>query len=475
MTAGLELDRRPSRWSNRLSVPSSTITSVSMGRGPTHEAPVPVSELVLSMCCDRPMTAPSRHVLTGLDEVRFGRGDAKMTRDARRLTLRIPDPRMSSDHGRLVRDGAAWRLDDPSSKNGCILNGELTRTEVLGDGDVLELGHTFFLFRLAAAAPGAPDLDADALTPPAPDLATFAGGLAESYARLARVADTDVPVLVFGETGTGKELVARAVHALSARKGPFVAVNCGALPETLVEAELFGAKRGAFSGATADRPGLVRGADGGTLFLDEIAELRASSQAAFLRVLQEREVMPLGDTRAQKVDVRFVAATHRKLDDLVQSGGFRRDLYARLFGFTIELPPLRARREDLGLLVRALLARRPGGVSASFTPAAARMLHAYDWPLNVRELEKVLASAVALAKGRAIDVADLPDVVRTPPAPSSAATSSSGDDALKAKLVALLETHRGNIAAVARAVGKDRMQVHRWVRRFAIDLDAFRR
>src|SRR5439155_2272321 len=133
------------------------------------------------------------------------------------------------------------------------------------------------------------------------------------YSRLARVADTDVPVLVFGETGTGKELVARALHQLSQRRGPFVAVNCGALPETLVEAELFGARRGAFSGATADRPGLVRGADGGTLFLDEIAELRATSQAAFLRVLQEREVHAIGDTRPVKDDVRFCSAQHRDL------------------------------------------------------------------------------------------------------------------------------------------------------------------
>jgi transcriptional regulator with PAS, ATPase and Fis domain len=439
---------------------------------------VPVAQLILSLHCDRPSAPPSRHVLSGLDEVRFGRGDAQAVRTGRKLVLRVPDPRMSSEHGRLVRDGDVWRLDDPSSKNGCILNGALTREDVLGDGDVLELGHTFFLFRLAAAAPGGADLSSDALAAPAPDLATFAGGLAESYARLVRVAATDVPILIFGETGTGKELVARAVHALSSRRGPFVAVNCGALPETLVEAELFGAKRGSFSGATADRPGLVRGADGGTLFLDEIAELRASSQAAFLRVLQEHEVTPIGETRAVKVDVRVCAATHRALDDMVKAGAFRRDLYARLFGFTIELPPLRARREDLGLLVRALLARRPGGKDASFTPAAARLLHAYDWPHNVRELEKALASAVALAEGRAIDESDLPDAVRAGPSAGGANASggaSSDDDALRVKLVSLLEAHKGNVAAVARAVGKDRMQIHRWVRRLAIDLATFRR
>ncbi|MCE9576501.1 MAG: sigma 54-interacting transcriptional regulator [Deltaproteobacteria bacterium] len=450
-----------------------------MGRGTNAEAPMPVPQLVLSMRCDQPTAAPSRHRLDGLDEVRFGRGPALVERDvrARRLTIRLPDPRMSSDHGRLVREGDTWVLDDPASKNGCVWNGTLTRRELLGDGDVLELGHTFFLMRVASPAPGAPDLDALALAPAAPELVTFAGGLAESYARLARVGPTDVPVLIVGETGTGKELVARAVHTLSGRRGPFVAVNCGALPETLVEAELFGARKGAFSGATGDRPGLVRGADGGTLFLDEIAELRASSQAAFLRVLQEHEVLPLGETRAIKVDVRFCAATHRHLDDMVKAGGFRDDLYARLYGYTIELPPLRARREDLGLLVRALLLRRPGGERATFTPAAVRLLFAHDWPHNVRELEKTLAAAVALADGRAIDVGDLGDLARRVATARPVATTAplTGDDALRARLRALLETHQGNIAAVARAIGKDRMQIHRWARRLAIDLDAYRR
>jgi DNA-binding NtrC family response regulator len=440
---------------------------------PSEATSLPVAQLILSMHCDRPMTAPSRHVLAGLDELRFGRGPARVHRDSttRRLTLNIPDPRMSAHHGRLVRQGTAWAIDDATSKNGCVLNGAPVRQGVLGDGDLLELGHTMFVFRVAPAPPGPADATADELAQAGAELATFSADLAAALDRLMRIAGSDVPVLLLGETGTGKELFARALHTRSGRPGSFVAVNCGALPEALVEAELFGAGGGASPGGGADPLGLVRDADRGTIFLDEIAELRAGAQAALLRVLTEHEVMTPGEARPIKVDVRFCAATHRTLDDPVDSGGLRRDLYARLFGFTIELPPLRRRREDLGLLARALLARHPGGEHARFTPSAARLLHHHDWPDNVRQLERALGPTIALAEGRAIDAADL--ALGRAPLPTR--PEIEGDDALRTRLVTLLELHRGNIAAVARAFDQDRMQIHRWVRRFALDLEAFRR
>jgi transcriptional regulator with PAS, ATPase and Fis domain len=284
-------------------------------------------------------------------------------------------------------------------------------------------------------------------------------------------------ILVGGESGTGKELIARAVHTLSGRSGKFVAVNCGSLPETLAEAELFGYRRGAFSGAVAERTGYLRAADGGTVFLDEIADLRPPSQAALLRVLQERQVVPLGDERPVPLDVRFCAATHRSLPELVATERFRGDLHARLLGFELQLPPLRDRREDLGLLLRALLRRR--GQAATLTAAAARRLFAYPWPYNIRELEQALGAALALAGDQPIDRPHLPAAL----AEQSAHTPASGNRrplredevAQRAELVRLLSLHRGNVAAVGRAMGKGRQQIHRWLDRYELDLEAFRR
>jgi transcriptional regulator with GAF, ATPase, and Fis domain len=431
------------------------------------------------------MRAPSRHLLTDIDVVWLTRGDAAATRDVhdglRRLRLCIPDRWMSASHARLLRAQERWMLDDPDSKNGCLVNGLATRRTAIADGDLIELGHTALLFREAPIPDRClPDGQAVPITGESGPC-TFVAELATSFAALGRVAPTDVPVLLLGETGTGKEVVALALHALSQRRGAFVAINCGALPSTLVEAELFGYRRGSFSGAQADHPGLVRSAEGGTLFLDEIGDLAPSSQAALLRVLQEREVVPLGEVRPIKVDVRLCAATHRDLAAMVEEGTFRRDLYSRLVGLIVELPPLRRRREDLGLLIRALLPRIPGGQDARFRSAAGRRLFFYDWPLNVRELERCLASAVALAGDETIAVDHLPEPVRgsTAPVPASAPPmrlqQRRDPESLRRELVELLTRHGGNVAAVARAMATGRMQIHRWARRLGIDLDAYRR
>jgi transcriptional regulator of acetoin/glycerol metabolism len=437
-----------------------------------------VARLVFLASADDLAMPSSSHVLDGLDEVRFVRGPRAATRAARSLVLASPDRRMSSVNGALVRRGDRWVLDDPASKNGAVVDGIVTRRQVLRDGTILELGHSFFVFRQSRLTAIPPHLegDVDQLPSGPPGMATFAPLLAAQMAALPRLAASLIPILVRGETGTGKELVARAVHALAQRPGPFVAVNCGALPAALIGSELFGHRRGAFSGALTDRKGLIRNADGGTLFLDEIAELDLPAQAALLRVLQEREVQAVGEDRPVKVDVRVVAATHRDFAAAIAEGTFRLDLYARIAGHEITLLPLRERREDLGLLLRDLLARhadRPLGIAV----AALRALVRCDWPRNVRELEQTIATAAKLADAT-IEPAHLPDSVRAPtPAPAVApaqAALGDRDDDLRAQITAALAEHGGNIVAVSKALGKRRTTIYKWVKRFAIDLDAFR-
>ncbi len=364
----------------------------------------------------------------------------------------------------------------------------------LDDGDVLEVGRTFLVVRRSFEAPGPADLDAGRGGWPSPLLATMSPGLAAEFARVAEAAPARVPVLVSGETGTGKELVARALHALSGRGGAFVAVNCGALPDALVEAELFGHKKGAFSGANEDRPGLMRSADGGTLLLDEVAELSARAQAALLRALQEREVRPVGGVAATPVDVRVVAATHRDLDDAAERGEFRADLLARLDGLRVALPPLRERREDLGLLVRALLERHAQGrAELRLAPAGARALFASPWPRNVRELERAIEAALPFVKDGVLALPSAKEGVLAPERPSSPPprpSSPPGEPppaprgrrprqeeqrrARRELLRGLLAEHRGNVAAVARALGKDRAEVHRMIKAVGLDAEDFR-
>jgi DNA-binding NtrC family response regulator len=342
---------------------------------------------------------------------------------------------------------------------------------VLLDGDLIELGHTLLLYRDAVpvTAPDVADLDGAVSQ-------TFVAGLADALDAMAKIARTGVSVTLLGDTGTGKEVVARALHAQSGRAGAFIPVNCGALPSNLVEAMLFGHRKGAFSGATDDRLGLVRSADKGTLFLDEIGDLPLQSQTAFLRVLQEQEVTPVGDSRPIKVDFRLVAATHRTLTELVEQGGFRDDLYARMSGLTVRLPRLEHRREDLGLLVGALLRKHGEAASPSLHMRAARALYRHGWPLNVRELEKALSTALAVAGGGAIRLEHLPEALRAEEAPASARTGTPTEaERLRDELVALLRQHDGNVAAVAKTMGKGRMQIHRWMKRFDLEVARFRK
>ena len=424
--------------------------------------------------------------LDEIDEVTLGRGElgAATERDGGPLRLRLsfPDQWMSTRHARIERTVSGFSVADEGSKNGLLLNGERIESALLVDGDWIEAGHTLLRYRHGALPPPRQPRDGRS---GATALSTMLPTLQDQSRNLEDIARSTVSVILRGETGTGKEVLARAVHQVSGRPGEWIAVNCGALPATLLESELFGYKKGAFSNAVEDRPGLVRAADRGTLFLDEIGDLPPSSQAALLRVLQEREVTPLGGTRPVKVDLRVVCATHRDLQAQVAAGQFRADLYARLSGHTFAIPPLRERREDLGLITAALLRRIVPDQAVRFEPEAVRTLYRHDWPLNVRELEKCLASAVVLARGGAIGVEQL-SAIRTSTATAAPQEIDASDADTQAdppkprraerreQLIAALEAHRGNISAVARALGKARSQVQRWLHDYGLDAEQYR-
>jgi DNA-binding NtrC family response regulator len=441
--------------------------------------------LFVVLHCDRPHLGGARVGLSGLDVVTIGRGAAREAsrveaEGARRLDLRLPSTTVSKSHARLVRSGDAWFLEDEGSRNGCYINGKRVTYAALHDGDFLETGSVFLRYRAALpASPAAADLDSEHHTPEAQGFMTLLPSLADALGVLARIARTEVAILLLGETGTGKELLAAGAHALSSRPGPLVAVNCGGLAPTLLESQMFGHLKGAFTGAHRDNLGFIRSADGGTLLLDEIGDLPLPAQAALLRALQEREVVPVGGTRPLTVDLRVVSATHRPLDALCLRGEFRSDLLARLSGHRFTLPPLRERIEDLGVLIRDILRRldAPAAGQTRLAVPAARRLLSYAWPLNVRELLQALSVAATLAGGAPIESAHLPESllkVAIPPAPVEMKDDPSGGENVEMRLVALLERHRGNVSEVARLMRTSRAQIHRWMQRFGLNPDEYR-
>jgi two-component system response regulator HydG len=309
------------------------------------------------------------------------------------------------------------------------------------------------------------------------------------YSVIERVAVSSVDVLVTGETGTGKELVARAIHKRSRRStGPFVPVDCGAIPDALMESELFGHERGAFTGADARRMGLVEFADGGTLFLDEIGELPLPLQAKLLRVLQERRVRRVGARQENAVDVRVVAATSRNIDQMVERGEFRRDLFYRINVVRIDLPPLRSRGDDVGLLAECFanraaqeMGRTVGGLSTD----VYQILKSYHWPGNVRELQNVVRRAIAMTRSPVAGVDDLPDeVVAAAGRAAGAEAGAVGFFAQRAEHVArfekqyladLLTRHLGDVSAAARDARLPRGTLYRLMKGHGLDGASFRK
>jgi DNA-binding NtrC family response regulator len=297
----------------------------------------------------------------------------------------------------------------------------------------------------------------------------------EIFALMRRLSASNANLLITGESGTGKELIARALHARSPRKNrPFVPVNCAAIPENLLESELFGYTRGAHSTANADRQGLFVGANGGTLFLDEIAELPLALQPKLLRVLQDGEVRPLGTNRAERVDVRVIAATNRDLERALREGRFREDLYYRLNVIQLQLPPLRGRQEDILPLAEHFLlrsARRSSKVVHGWKEGARKLLLGYQWPGNVRELENVVERAVALAEGELIGVEDLPRNLQERKGQdllSSAVAQGFTLDQLEREYIErVLDVEGGNKTRAAQRLGLDRKTLYRKLEEYA--------
>ncbi len=307
----------------------------------------------------------------------------------------------------------------------------------------------------------------------------------ELYMEIARVAAYRSTILIYGESGTGKELVARAIHTNSPRaKLPFVAVNCGALTETLLEAELFGHTRGSFTGAVADKKGLFEEAEGGTLFLDEIGETSPALQVKLLRALQESEVRRVGSTKSLKVDVRVIAATNRNLEEEVKTGRFREDLYYRLSVITLRVPPLRERQADIPLLALHFLQRscQETGKRVTLSEAALRTLREYEWSGNVRELENTIEHAVLHTRGSVITEEDLPVRIRTvraetQPTPTVFAPANlftdlpSLEEMERRYLLFVLEAVQGNRTRAAEVLKIDRRTLYRMAERYGVKLD----
>jgi len=294
---------------------------------------------------------------------------------------------------------------------------------------------------------------------------------------VSRLKDTRTPVLIAGESGTGKELVARAIHFRGAfANRPFVAVDCGSLVPTLIESELFGYEKGAFTGALKARTGLFQSADAGTIFLDEIGELPLEMQAKLLRVLQEKEVRPVGSNQRAKVDVRVIAATNRDLEQEYRAGTFRKDLYFRLNVVTVHVPPLRERRSDIPTLAHWFLERCAPGRSVQVTNAAMKSLLQYDWPGNVRELENCMERAVALADHQVLDVDDLPPAIASvsqaadsaPAGPTEELSTTDLEDIERTTIERVFQQVKGDKALAGKMLGISRATLYRKLKRYNI-------
>ncbi len=397
----------------------------------------------------------------------------------------LHDDAVSRIHCEIAADDAGFRIRDLDSTNGTFIQGHRVVEMYLGDGAVITVGRTELRFEPSAGVTPPAATPRDRFGP----LIGASPAMSELFGLMQRAAESDATVLIQGESGTGKELIAQALHEAGGRAGgPFIVFDCSSVPQSLVESELFGHERGAFTGATDRRVGCLQEADGGTLFLDEIGELPLETQPKLLRALENREVRPLGSTARRAVDVRFVAATHRNLAREVNRGTFREDLYYRLAVLKLYAPALRERRSDIPLLVRHMVDQAmPGdapGAAALYRNISSDQwarLTAHRWRGNVRQLRNVIDRAVAMSTPGDLDRFEI----------SSSSWSGAGDDASpesepgfdlerpfleqkrslierfeRAYLLGMLDRHGGNFSRAAKAAGLDRMYFKRLVKKY---------
>jgi transcriptional regulator with GAF, ATPase, and Fis domain len=395
--------------------------------------------------------------------------------------LVLIDSTVSREHCEIIRDDRGYLLRDLGSTNGTLIDGAEIREGYLNAGAVIAVGRVELKVRPFAERIDVLPSDRESFG----ELVGRQPAMREIFGLLERLAPTDATLLVGGETGTGKDLLARAVHAHSARaKGPFVVVDCGAVVGSLIESELFGHEKGAFTGASDARKGAFELAHKGTLFLDEIGELPLAMQPKLLRALESRRIRRVGGERELSVDIRVIAATHRDLKLEVERGHFREDLYFRLAVVPLALPPLRERRADIPLIATQLLTRVAGSVPRELTNEALQALAAHDWPGNVRELRNVLERSALWAEAAGelqVRVLGLP--VPAAPAAAAANVQASAFDPNKSyrdtrevweqdferKYVAwLLGAHEGNISSAARAADMDRKYLYKLAKKHGL-------
>jgi len=396
--------------------------------------------LVVALDCQSLVEWPETFALTDLAEVSVGRGASRrfVKGDTPAARLELADRWVSQSHARLSRNGDLWSIADDGSTNGIHVNGERVAHSALADGDVITCGGTFLILRRTDGyvRPVAPLAEGPAA------LRTMSPAYGYELDFLRKVARSSVPLLVQGESGTGRTRVIRAVHELSGRRGSLSTFVTG----------------------TDDPSTQLLAVDGGTLFITELADLPVADQAVLLRLVEERELHPAGAEKATPVDIRVVAATRRPGSHFTKDGRIRRDLYARLRGFELRLPPLRERREDLGQLITALILRHdPAGPPRTLSRAAAAAIFAYSWPLNIRELEESLCEAFNASGGAETGLDHLPRHVR-----DACATPRTPSSTERERLVAILERHGGNLSAVARELVTSRSQLYRLLARHAI-------